>query len=88
MALRTLWSAAVWWPTWLAVSVSAFLLREVWALASGHYRDTLSEWVWRILKITSREPVGNWSATDFLVFGVWVVLVTWLTFHFFMRRFT
>jgi hypothetical protein len=86
--MRTLWSAAVYWPAWLAASVAAFLLREVWALTSGRPGDTLSAWVWRLLKITSREPVGNWSAADFLVFGVWMVLVTWLTLHFFMRRFT
>lgn len=86
--MRTLWSAAVYWPAWLGVSVAAFLVREIWALASGDYRSTLSQWVWRVLKITTRESPANWNAADFLVFGVWIVLVTWLTAHFFLRRFT
>ena len=85
--MRALWSAAVWWPAWLAVSVAAFLLREVWALASGHYQDTLSEWTWRLLKIAKNEPFTSWNAADYLTFGCWLVLVTWLTWHLWFRRF-
>lgn len=85
--MKTLWSAATYWPLWLGVLTSTFLLREVWALASGRGADTLSEWVWRLLKITQHESPASWSATDFLVFGCWITLVTWLTFHFFLRRF-
>lgn len=86
--MKTLWSAAVWWPCWLGLFIGTFLFREIWALASGHYWDTLSDWTWRILKITANEPVTKWNATDYLVFGVWVTVMTWLTWHFFFRKFT
>lgn len=86
--MKTLWSAAVYWPSWLGLLTGTFLLREVWALASGHYWDTLSDWTWRILKITANEPVMKWNGTDYLVFGAWVTLVTWLTWHLFFRKFT
>ena len=86
--MRTLWNPAVYWPLWLAFFTAMFLLREVWALATGHPEATLSAWVWRVLRITSNEPVSSWSAADYLVCGCWLVLVSWLTFHFFFRRFT
>ena len=86
--MRTLWNAAVYWPLWLGVLTGTFLLREVWALQSGRPRDTLSDWVWRVLKVAVNRPVGSWSAAHFLVFGCWLVLMGWLTFHFFFRRFT
>ena len=85
--MRTLWNAAVYWPAWLGLFAGTFLLREIWALATGRMQDTLSDWVWRVLKITSNEPVSAWSATDYLVCGAWLVLISWLTFHFFFRRF-
>ena len=86
--MRELWQAGTYWVTWLSLFTGTFLLREIWALSAGRPQDTLSEWVWNLLKITTDEPVGNWSATDYLVCGCWLVLVTWLTFHFFGRRFT
>lgn len=86
--MKALWGAAVWWPVWLGLFAGSFLFREVWALASGRPGDTLSWWVWRALKITQNEPITDWTAADYLVFGVWLVLVTWLTWHFFFRRFT
>ena len=86
-AVKTLWSAAVWWPVWLAAGAATFLLREVWALASGRPQDTLSDWTWHILKIAKNEPMSAWSAADFLTFGCWLVLVTWLTWHLWFRRF-
>ena len=86
-ALRALWQPGAWWPSWLGLSAGLFLLREVWALASGRPQDTLSYWVWRILAITQNEPLADWNATDYLVCGCWLVLVSWLTFHLFGRRF-
>jgi len=83
----SLWSGNTYWPVWMIATGGTFLLREIWALASGDGYDTLSEWVWRALAITKDEPVASWSATDFLVCGAWLVLVTWLSFHFFFRRF-
>lgn len=85
--MRTLWQAAVWWPSWIALTFGVFLLRETWALASGHPQDTLSDWTWRILKITANEPVLKWNSTDYLVFGAWLTVVSWLTWHFFFRKF-
>jgi len=85
--VRALWSGSLYWPAWLAVSVGAFLQREIWALQSGHPQDTLSEWVWRVLKVAVNRPLSDWSAAHFLVFGCWLVLFGWLTFHFFFRRF-
>ena len=85
--MRTLWSGATWWPVWLIAGLSTFLVREVWALASGHPQDTLSEWVWRMLRVTDHEPMSQWDALHFLVFGVWLVMFVWLTWHFFFRWF-
>ena len=85
--MRALWSGSLYWPLWLGVAVSAFLQREIWALQSGHPQDTLSEWVWRVLKVAVNRPLSDWSAAHFLVFGCWLVLFGWLTFHFFFRRF-
>lgn len=85
---RALWSAAVWWPVWLGLSVGAFALREAWALASGRSQDTLSYWVWQRLHVARGETLAQWSATDFLTFGCYVVLVSWLAMHFWLHRFT
>jgi hypothetical protein len=85
--MRTLWAGATYWPVWLGVLTGTFLVREVWALQTGHPRDTLSEWVWRVLKVGVNKPLSSWGAPHFLVFGCWLVLVTWLTWHFFFRRF-
>lgn len=80
-----LWGNA-FWPVWLGVSVGLFLAMEILALVTNA-QNTLSDWVWRALRITERENIMQWSATDYLIFGVWVVLFTWLTFHFFFRKF-
>lgn len=79
------WGNTVW-PIWLGIAVSVFLGFEIYALRTNS-ANTLSAWVWRGLKISSNESPFQWNATDYLVFGVWVVLFTWLTFHFFFGRF-
>lgn len=81
-----LWGA-IYWPVWLITAVVTFLVPEIYALVSGHPANTLSDWVWRTLKIAKNQHIGAWTAADFLVFGCWLTLVTWLTFHFFFRRF-
>jgi hypothetical protein len=81
-----LWSNN-YWPIWLLVTLATFLGPEGYALASNA-QNTLSDWVWRQLKITQNENPFQWSATDYLIFGLWIVLVTWLTWHFFFRKFT
>lgn len=74
------------WPWFLGVMVSVFLLFEIYGLCTNS-ANTLSAWVWRALKISSNESVSQWSAGDFLTFGLWVVLITWLSFHFWFGRF-
>ncbi len=78
----------VWyWPTLLSVLLVGFLPAEIYGLVTNP-GNTLSAWVWRALKIARNQDWTAWSATDYLVFGCWVVLVTWLTAHFFFGRFT
>lgn len=87
--MRWLWAPAHYWPIWLGATVGTFLLREIWALATRHPADTLSNWIWSNLHIVARESIGRWSATDLLLFCVYVsVFVFWLPAHFFFRRFT
>ena len=87
--LRSLWSPAYYWPIWFGGLVCAlFSVREFWALGTGRPQDTFSFWVWRVLKIHSGERISQWTALDFLTFGVYVTVFIWLAFHFFFRRFT
>lgn len=76
-----------YWPGFLVAQAMLFLGPEIYALVDN-WRNTLSNWVWTQLNITKNESMSQWSATDFLLFGVWIVVVTWLTFHFFLRKFT
>lgn len=75
----------VYWPLWLTVVTLSLLGPEIYALATNA-NNTLSDWVWRQLNVTRNQQ--DWTAAHFLVFGVWLTLVIWLTFHFFFRRFT
>lgn len=86
--LRALWSPGTWWPSLLGAGAGLFLLREVWALASGRPQDSLSAFVWRQLAVTQNESIAQWSATDYFVFCAWVTLVLFLTYHFFFHRWT
>jgi hypothetical protein len=80
------WGNTVW-PIWLGVAVTVFLGFEIWALKTNA-ANTLSAWVWRSLQISRNQSPLQWGASDYLTFGVWLVLFTWLTFHFFFGRFT
>lgn len=75
-----------YWSIWLAVLLLTFLAPEAYGLATNS-ANTLSAWVWRALKISSHESFIQWSAMDFLMFGVWTTLVVWLTGHFFFGIF-
>lgn len=79
---------AWYWPLMLASAFLAFIGPEVYALVSGKPQNTLSAWVWKVLNIHANETPAQWNALDFLVFGVWVVIFLWLSFHFFEGRFT
>jgi hypothetical protein len=85
--MKGLWQPAVYWPVWLSLFAGTFLLREIWALVTRRTQDTLSDWVWDILRISSNEPLTSWNGTDYLVFGAWLTLFSWLTWHFFFRVF-
>lgn len=76
-----------YWPVVLIAGLVLILGPESFAVFTN-WRNTLSEWVWTELKVQRDENPWNWSATQFLVFCVWLVTVLWLTFHFFFRRWT
>jgi hypothetical protein len=76
-----------YWPTWLIVTLVTLMGPEIAALVSQHPDDTLSEWVWRQLQVTTGQQLP-WTAAHYLVFGSWLTVVSWLTWHFFFRRFT
>lgn len=78
----------VYWPSYLAAALIAFLVAEIYSLVTVGGANTLSFWVWTQLKITSNEKMAQWSALDFLLFGQWMVIWIWLTYHFFFHRFT
>jgi hypothetical protein len=81
---------ATWGPWYWGVSLcwifALIMGPEVYALFTNP-RNTLSDTIWTWLSVTT-EQQNPWTAAHFLVFGGWLVLVTWLTFHFFFRRFT
>lgn len=86
--MKWIWAPAHWWPVWLGLTVGTFLLREIWALASGKHGDTLSAFVWQHLHIVENETIANWTAADLLLFCVYIsVFVAWLPWHFFFHRF-
>lgn len=74
-----------YWPLWMVFTSFTLLGPEIFALITNH-QNTLSDYVWRGLDVTTDQQA--WTAAHYLVFGGWVVLFSWLTFHFFFRRFT
>lgn len=84
-ALRWLWEPAHYWAVWLVGLIVIFAVREFWALAHGRPQDTFSWWVWQHLKISAGEGIGSWTFLDFIAFGVYCVIFTWLAGHFFWR---
>lgn len=80
-----------YWPIFLAATFLLFIVPESMALMGingTNVDNTLSNWVWTRLHIQSNEKMNQWSALDFLLFGQWLTLVIWLTWHFFFRKFT
>jgi hypothetical protein len=76
----------VYWPIWLGVMTITMGVPEVYALITNT-RNTLSDWVWDQLNVTTEQQLP-WTAAHYLVFGAWITVVSWLTWHFFFRRFT
>lgn len=75
-----------YWPLWFWLFLLGLLGPEIYALFTNVY-NTQSYWVWRELDVTI-DKTTPWTAAHFLVFGAWIVLMVWLTAHYFFRRFT
>jgi hypothetical protein len=75
-----------YWSVWLAVVAVSLGVPEFYALATNA-RNTLSDYVWARLEVSTGQQLP-WTAAHYLVFGAWVVFFSWLTWHFFFRRFT
>jgi hypothetical protein len=75
-----------YWPTWFVCMSLTLLIPEVYALATN-VNNTQSYWVWRALDVEVTHTIP-WTAAHFLVFGTWLVVMGWLTFHYFFRLFT
>ena len=81
-----MWGAR-FWPIFLLTFAIVGGGAEIFALITNA-RNTASFWVWDHLHIERNLNPWDWSATTFLIFGLWMVAWTWMTFHFFFRRFT
>jgi len=75
-----------YWPLWLTVTTVTLMGPEVFALTE-HAKNTLSEWVWEQLSVPAEQQLP-WTAAHYLIFGAWLTVISWLTWHFFFRRFT
>ena len=76
-----------YWPAALSVLLAVIFIPEIYALITND-QNTLSWWTWDELNVSSRQPVQDWTAPHYLVFGGWLVLVSWLTWHLFFHWFT
>ncbi len=74
-----------YWPCWFAITVMSLLIPEIYALISN-VNNTQSYWVWKQLEISPLKT-APWTAVHYLAFGLWLTLMSWLTFHFFFRKF-
>ena len=84
---RWTWNPAHYWPYGLATVFALFTIRETWALASGRPQDTLSWWVWRTLHVVAGQTPSTASAAWYLTLGGYIVVASWLAFHFWFRRY-
>lgn len=58
----------------LAAGSLALGVPELASLATGNDQDTLSDWVWRGLRVTPGQPVNRWDARRFLPVGVYLLI--------------
>lgn len=75
-----------YWPVALTVCGLIVGGPELCALFTNT-RNTLSWWVWLQLHIAHVQGFESWPAWLFFLFGGWVVIGVWMTFHFFFRLF-
>ena len=75
----------VYWVVWQVTAAVSLLGPEIYALSSNT-ENTYSAWVWHALAVDKSQQ--QWTAAHYLAFGIWLTVVSWLTWHFFFRRFT
>lgn len=73
------------WQAWAGVTLLWFGILEGWMLATGRPQDTLSANVWRWLQVQYGEPLRAHTALWVLIFGAYVVVVSWLGPHLFLK---
>lgn len=73
-----------YWPLWALLALLTFGIPEIVALITN-VDNTLSDYVWRELGVSDHQSVWQWSAVRVLSLGVWLTVVTWLTWHFWLR---
>ena len=62
------------WVAWIV----SFLVLEFVALGRGRPRDTLSDFVWRLCKVSPGSTISHWTFYHLAI----SVLIGWLWFHF------
>ena len=72
----------LYWEIWFLVSMTAFLVPELWALFSGHSENTLSENIWRAEKLIPGQGIVNWTFFHFAFTFGFSLLAVWLSGHF------
>jgi len=75
----------VYWPAYLLVSLSLFLPVEVFALAAGQAKNTLSDYCWHELGVTRALEVSGHGAAWWASLVLWGFFVAAITMHIWYR---
>jgi len=70
---------AWYWPVALIAVTVIIMGPEIYALITNVF-NTLSWWVWR----TDIKGTARW----YLSLGAWITVTSWLTYHFWFRKYT
>lgn len=74
-----------YWSVYLVVVIVGVLIPEIYALFTN-VNNTLSYWVWQELGVSTDHPTP-YTALWYLSLALWISLGSWLTFHFWWRKF-